>query len=292
MRKRKALGSGLEALLSTPQESAQDQPLLDSKHSDQNIVNIPVDKISRNPSQPRKNFSEEALTSMGETIKMVGQLQPIIVRKIEGGYELIAGERRWRAMQTIRSEMIEAVVVDSDQKQSAITAIVENVQREQLNAIEECEALHKLNSEYGMSHDDISKFVGKSRSHITNLMRLNELSEFVKSKLMQGLIEMGHARAVLSLSQKEQDHLIKSSIAKKMSVREIEKIVQAKQTGKPSDMAKKTKNPDTAFLERELTDILGAKTHITASAKGKGAITIKFTSIDELQGLIKKIKSQ
>ncbi len=290
MRKRKALGSGLEALLSTTSESVQDQPSSKSGQQINGIINIPIDKISRNPSQPRKNFSEEALSAMGETIKLVGQLQPIIVKKTKDGYELIAGERRWRAMQTIRSEMIQAVVIESDQKQSAIKAIVENVQREQLNAIEECEALNKLYSEYGMNHDDIAKFVGKSRSHVTNIMRLNSLSEFVKSKLMQGLIEMGHARSVLTLSHKEQEHLIRSAIAKKMSVRQIEKIAQSKQFDHVHNIVKKTKNPDTAFLERELTDILGAKTKITASAKGKGTINIRFTSIDELQGIIKKIK--
>ena len=158
MTKRKALGSGLEALLSAKPVNKNTQThQADNENLNQRILSIPVDKITRNKDQPRQVFFNESLESMASSIKENGQLAPIIVRKGKDGYELIAGERRWRAMQSIKEDMIDAIVMDVTDKESALIAIVENVQREQLNAIEEAEALHKLNAEYGMTHDDIAK---------------------------------------------------------------------------------------------------------------------------------------
>ena len=179
MTKRKALGSGLEALLSVNQPAAGKQ---DSKEdylvpSSSKISSIPIHEISRNKNQPRQVFFNDALESIASSIKEIGQKVPILVRKKDDGYELIAGERRWRAMQSIQAENIDAIVMDVTDKESALIAIVENVQREQLNPVEEAEALLKLNSEYDMTHDDIAKYTGKSRSHITNIMRLNVLTE-------------------------------------------------------------------------------------------------------------------
>ena len=214
MTKRKALGSGLEALLSTkPVASSTTNKRLDSA-STQNIQSIPLDQISRNKNQPRQVFFDESLESIAASIKELGQQVPILVRKSNSGYELIAGERRWRAMQSLQQENIDAIVMDVTDKESALIAIVENVQREQLNVIEEAEALLKLHNEYDMTHEDISKYVGKSRSHVTNILRLNDLSEYVKSKLSTGLIEMGHARAVLSLDNSRQDQIIRNAVAR------------------------------------------------------------------------------
>jgi len=225
---------------------------------------------------------------MASSIKENGQLAPIIVRKGKDGYELIAGERRWRAMQSIREDMIDAIVMDVTDKESALIAIVENVQREQLNAIEEAEALNKLNTEYDMTHDDIAKYTGKSRSHITNILRLNDLTRYVKSKLADGSIEMGHARAVLSLDVTQQESIIKQAISRKLSVRAVEGLVRNFKT-KP---AKQTKDidHDTVSLEKELSEYLAADIKINHNAAGTGKIEIKYKSLSELQGIVAKFK--
>ena len=291
MTKRKALGSGLEALLSAkPVNKNTQTPQTDNENSNQRILSIPVDKITRNKDQPRQVFFNESLESMASSIKENGQLAPIIVRKGKDGYELIAGERRWRAMQSIKEDMIDAIVMDVTDKESALIAIVENVQREQLNAIEEAEALHKLNAEYGMNHDDIAKYTGKSRSHITNILRLNALTKYVKSKLADGLIEMGHARAVLALDATLQESIIKQAISRKLSVRAVEGLVRNFKV-KP---AKKIKDVDhdTISLEKELSEYLAADIRINHNVAGAGKIEIKYKSLNELQGIVAKFKKQ
>ncbi len=295
MTKRKALGSGLEALLSNKASSSttrvkQNRNKKKENTSGAEIVKIPLEIISRNPNQPRKKFSEDSLLSLGNSIKENGMLAPIIVRPIDGGYELIAGERRWRAMQYIREESIDAIVMDSSEKDSAIIAIVENVQREDLNAIEEAEALQNLHNNLGINHSEIAKLIGKSRSHVTNILRLNELSEFVKSKLFEGLIEMGHARAVLSLSEKEQEILINHAIKKKLSVRAVEGLAKKGPSNK-KDFQNNLKDQDTVIIERELSETLGAELQVITDSKGRGRIVIKYNNLDQLQGIINKIKN-
>ena len=289
MTKRKALGSGLEALLSAKPVNKSTQTLrADDENSNQRILSIPVDKITRNKDQPRQVFFDESLESMASSIKENGQLAPIIVRKGKNGYELIAGERRWRAMQSIREDMIDAIVMDVTDKESALIAIVENVQREQLNAIEEAEALNKLNIEYDMTHDDIAKYTGKSRSHITNILRLNTLASYVKLKLADGLIEMGHARAVLSLDVTQQESIIKQAISRKLSVRAVEGLVRNFKR-KPVKQVKMI-NHDTISLEKELSEYLAADIKINHNAAGAGKIEIKYKSLNELQGIVAKFK--
>ena len=289
MTKRKALGSGLEALLSAKPVNKNTQTLrTDEENSNQRILSIPVDKITRNKDQPRQVFFNESLESMASSIKENGQLAPIIVRKGKDGYELIAGERRWRAMQSIREDMIDAIVMDVTDKESALIAIVENVQREQLNAIEEAEALNKLNTEYDMTHDDIAKYTGKSRSHITNILRLNELIQYVKLKLADGSIEMGHARAVLSLDATLQESIIKQAISRKLSVRAVEALVRNFKM-KPVKQTKDVDH-DTVSLEKELSEYLAADIKINHNAAGAGKIEIKYKSLNELQGIVAKFK--
>ena len=295
MTKRKALGSGLEALLSNKPDSSTEKLKQHKTQKKQNIskneiVKIPIEIISRNPNQPRKRFTEDSLISLGNSIKENGMLMPIIVRPLEQGYELVAGERRWRAMQYIREENIDAVVMNPDRKKSTIIAIVENIQREDLNIIEEAEALQNLHHELGMNHAEIAKMTGKSRSHVSNILRLNELSKFVKSKLLDGLIEMGHARAVLSLSEKEQEVLINHAIKKKLSVRAVEGLAK-KGSLKTKTLKISTKDPDTAIIERELSEVLGAELQIVTDVNGKGKIIIKYNGLDQLQGIINKIKA-
>lgn len=291
MTKRKALGSGLEALLSA-------KPVVDSKPlnedlidtSSAKVISIPVHEITRNKNQPRQLFFDESLESMAASIKELGQKVPILVRKKDTGYELIAGERRWRAVQAIQQHNIDAIVMDVDDKESALIAIVENVQREQLNSIEEAEALEKLNTEYKMTHDDIAKYTGKSRSHITNILRLNTLTDYVKSKLADGSIEMGHARAVLSLEVSLQESIIKNAVSKKLSVRAVETLARGSKGGSPKKTNKK--NQDTVALEKELSEHLAADINISHKSDGSGKLEIKYKSLNELEGIIAKLKKQ
>lgn len=282
MTKRKALGSGLDALLSSAQSSSAS---INSNPSDRSANAIPIHKIIRNPHQPRKIFHQDEIEELAKSIEENGQISPIMVREKNGEYELIVGERRWRATQLLKKDTIKAIVVNVDDKTSAILSIVENVQREDLNAMEEAESLDRLIREFDMSHDDVARFISKSRAHISNLTRLNDLSDYVKDQLRKNNITMGHARAVLTLSNDEQIRIIKDVISKKLSVRAVEKLVNTHSI-KPKS---KQKDPDTAILERQLTELLGAKTRVTHSGRG-GNVIIKYSTMNELQAIIDKIR--
>ena len=288
MSKRKALGSGLEALLSDKPRINVVESNTQHDTDDQNVQQIPIDKISRNINQPRKVFFDDELKSIADSIRELGQFTPILVRQIDSGYELIAGERRWRAMQSLKYEYIKAIVLKVSDKDSALIAIVENIQREQLNAIEESEAFKKLQLDYSMTHEDISKYTGKSRSHVTNLIRLNDLSDFVKTKLLEGKIDMGHARAVITLKSVTQITMIKTVISRGLSVRALESLIKNKNSTKPT--AKTSKPQDTVILERELSEKLCANVKITHNSSGQGKVEIKYSSLQELEGIIKKIR--
>ena len=289
MTKRKALGSGLEALLSSrPKHDSKSKRKDISDSSTPQITSIPIHEITRNKNQPRQVFFNDALESMASSIKEMGQKVPILVRKKGEGYELIAGERRWRAMQSIQKQNIDAIVMDVTEKESALIAIVENVQREQLNSIEEAEALLKLNNEYNMTHDDIAKYTGKSRSHITNILRLNALSDYAKSQLVDGKIEMGHARAVISLETSIQNSIIKQAVTKNLSVRAVEVLARNK---KPSpSKSKKPKTQDTISLENKFSEYFAADVKIQHKTDGSGKIEVKYKSLEELEGIINKLQ--
>ena len=281
MTKRKALGSGLDSLLSSSQQSyKQDR---DAELSTPN--SIPVHKIIRNRYQPRKIFKENEIQKLANSIKNNGQIAPIVVRKIDDKYELVVGERRWRATQLLKKDTISAIVIEADEKTSAVLSIVEIVQREDLNPIEEAESLLRLVDDFEMSHDDIAEYISKSRAHVTNLIRLNDLSEYGKELLREEAISMGHARAVLTLSSDEQTKILKDTIKRNLSVRAVENLANPQ----PSNN-KINKDPDTAILERQLSDVLGAKTNIKHSRSG-GVINIRYKSINELQGIIEKIRN-
>ena len=289
MSKRKALGSGLEALLSAKTMPTSEPNVEDKLDQSQNkIRSIPIHEITRNKNQPRQVFFDEALESMAASIKERGQQSPILVRAVKDGYELIAGERRWRAMQSIQEHSINAIVMDVDDTESALIAIVENVQREQLNSIEEAEALLKLSKEYKMSHDDIAKYTGKSRSHVTNILRLNDLTDYTKSKLIDGSIEMGHARAVLLLDPATQNSIIKQAVAKKLSVRSVESLAREKKSPNPKRTV--TINQDTVSLENKFSEYLAADVKIQHKQNGSGKIEVKYKSLEELEGILKKFK--
>tara|TARA_B100000941_G_scaffold96002_1_gene66801 strand:+ start:7133 stop:7999 length:867 start_codon:yes stop_codon:yes gene_type:complete len=288
MSKRKALGSGLEALLSDKPRINVVESNAQHETDDQNVQQIPIDKISRNINQPRKVFFDDELKSIADSIRELGQFTPILVRQIDSGYELIAGERRWRAMQSLKYEYIKAIVLKVSDKDSALIAIVENIQREQLNAIEESEAFKKLQVDHSMTHEDISRYTGKSRSHVTNLIRLSDLSDFVKTKLLEGKIDMGHARAVITLKSVTQITMIKTVISRGLSVRALESLIKNKNSTKPT--AKTSKPQDTVILERELSEKLCANVNISHNSSGQGKVEIKYSSLQELEGIIKKIR--
>ena len=281
MTKRKALGSGLDSLLSSASRVTEsvtsDQP--------QPSSSLPVHKIVRNRHQPRKVFHENEIKQLADSINENGQISPIVVRKMGEKFELIVGERRWRATQLLKKDTIDAVIIDADEKTSAVLSIVENVQREDLNSMEEAESLLRLVNEFGMSHDDVSKYISKSRTHVTNLIRLNELSDYGKEQLRMGTINMGHARAVLTLSPDEQSRILREAVRKNLSVRAVENLAKP-----DSKTQSKNKDPDTAILERQLSESLGAKINIKHSKSG-GVISIKYSTMNELQGIIEKIRN-
>ena len=281
MTKRKALGSGLDSLLSSARR------VTESETSDQlqPPSSLPVHKIVRNRHQPRKVFHENEIKQLADSINENGQISPIVVRKMGEKFELIVGERRWRATQLLKKDTIDAVIIDADEKTSAVLSIVENVQREDLNSMEEAESLLRLVNEFGMSHDDVSKYISKSRTHVTNLIRLNELSDYGKEQLRMGTITMGHARAVLTLSPDEQSRILREAVRKNLSVRAVENLAKP-----DSKIQSKNKDPDTAILERQLSESLGAKINIKHSKSG-GVISIKYSTMNELQGIIEKIRN-
>ena len=281
MTKRKALGSGLDSLLSSARR------VTESETSDQlqPPSSLPVHKIVRNRHQPRKVFHENEIKQLADSINENGQISPIVVRKMGEKFELIVGERRWRATQLLKKDTIDAVIIDADEKTSAVLSIVENVQREDLNSMEEAESLLRLVNEFGMSHDDVSKYISKSRTHVTNLIRLNDLSDYGKEQLRIGTVTMGHARAVLTLSPDEQSRILRNAVRKNLSVRAVENLAKPE-----SKTQSKNKDPDTAILERQLSESLGAKINIKHSKSG-GVISIKYSTMNELQGIIEKIRN-
>ena len=280
MTKRKALGSGLDSLLSSARRATESE----TSDQPQSPSSLPVHKIVRNRHQPRKVFRENEIKQLADSIDENGQISPIVVRKMGEKFELIVGERRWRATQLLKKDKIDAVIIDADEKTSAILSIVENVQREDLNSMEEAESLLRLVNEFGMSHDDVSKYISKSRTHVTNLIRLNDLSDYGKEQLRMGTITMGHARAVLTLSPDEQSTILREAVRKNLSVRAVENLVKPN-----AKNLSKNKDPDTAILERQLSESLGAKINIKHRKNG-GVISIKYSTIKELQGIIEKIR--
>ena len=281
MTKRKALGSGLDSLLSSARRVTESE----SSDQPQTQSSLPLHKIVRNRHQPRKVFHENEIKQLADSINENGQISPIVVRKMGEKFELIVGERRWRATQLLKKDTIDAVIIDADEKTSAVLSIVENVQREDLNSMEEAESLLRLVNEFGMSHDDVSKYISKSRTHVTNLIRLNDLSDYGKEQLRIGTITMGHARAVLTLSPDEQSRILREAVKKNLSVRAVENLVKPN-----SKTQSKNKDPDTAILESQLSESLGASISIKHSKSG-GVISIKYSTMNELQGIIEKIRN-
>ena len=285
-KKKKGLGRGLTALLGNSDVEAMIEP-----QSDEELRNIDVDLIERGPWQPREHFDEELLQELADSIAQQGVVQPIVVRqKSQNRFEIVAGERRWRASQKAGLSKIPAVIKTFDDQTAAAVSLIENIQRENLNPLEESTALKRLIDEFEMTHQQVADTVARSRATVSNLLRLQDLNPDVKTLLAMRDIEMGHARALLAIDGMEQSSVAKDVARKGLSVRETEALIR-----KISSPAKKPKtsrkDPDIIRLEERLTERLGAQVRIKQKAKGKGSLEIAYTSLDVLDGILKKIES-
>ena len=289
--KKRGLGKGLDALLSTSHAAAKQAPNQEAVLSDnEELKMIALDLLQPGKYQPRKDMSPEALEELAESIKTQGIIQPIVVRKVsDQGYEIIAGERRWRASQLAKLDKVPCIVKQVPDEAAGVIALVENIQREDLNAMEEAIALERLIKEFDLTHQQTADAVGKSRTTVSNLLRLNGLEESVKRMLEYGDIDMGHARALLALSGDEQTNLARTVIAKELTVRETERLVN-KTLNPPEIVDKPAKDQDVARLESQLIEKLGAKVSISHNKKGKGKMVINYQNLAELDGIIEKIR--
>jgi ParB family chromosome partitioning protein len=291
---KKRLGRGLDALLSAaadpipaPEPAAGDA----SAGQPAGLKEVPVEKISRSRYQPRRDFDEEALAELAASIKAQGLMQPVVVRPRPGGtFELIAGERRWRAAQLAGMTHVPVVVKDASDEQASAMALIENIQREDLNPLEEAMALDRLREEFELTQQQIADTVGKSRVAVANLLRLLNLSPRVRDMLANGDLEMGHARAMLSLAPIDQERAALEVIERGLSVRQTEALVRKLQAPRSSAPRVPAKTPDTLTLERDLTEKVGAPVAIAQDGKGKGTVTIRFSSLEELDGVLAHIK--
>lgn len=284
--KKRGLGRGLNALLGG---SSTVDAIIAPTGKDE-LRDIDVDLISRGPWQPRVDFNEAALKELADSISAQGVVQPIVVRATaDNRYEIVAGERRWRASQLAGLAQVPAIVKQFNDQTAAAVSLIENIQRENLNPLEESNALLRLINEFEMTHQQVADTVGRSRATVTNLLRLQDLSSEVKLLLSSRAIEMGHARALLGASSSEQSRLAKEVVKKGLSVRAIEALVR-KSNNPPTAVKVVKKDPDIGKLEERLSETLGASVIIRQQAKGKGCLEIKYNSLDELEGILSKIQ--
>lgn len=290
--KRPGLGRGLDALLAGSKAvESSNEPVVDAAAGDQ-LKTIPVDQIMRGTYQPRRHFEQSALEELADSIREQGVLQPIVVRQLGDKYEIIAGERRWRATQLAQLDSIPAVIKKLDDQAAAAAALIENIQRENLNPLEESQALQRLIDEFDLTHQEVAQAVGRSRTGVTNLLRLLELPEDVKKLVDEGKLSMGHARAILGLPQAQQSTAAKEVVAKGLSVREAEKLVKALQNKDSGDKPAKAKklDPNIVALEKDLADKLMASVSVQHGNGGKGKLVISYSSLEELDGILAHIK--
>jgi ParB family chromosome partitioning protein len=282
--KKPRLGRGLDALLGSALEAAAAPGKEELKH-------LPVDLLQRGKYQPRTHMGEEALKELADSIKVQGVVQPIVVRPIGAGrYEIVAGERRWRAAQMAGLQAIPAVVRDIPDEAAIAIALIENIQRENLNPVEEALALQRLIDEFGMTHQQTAESVGRSRAAVTNLLRLLTLNRDVREMLEQAKMDMGHARALLALTGKAQSDAAHQVVARGLSVRETEQLVRRLTERPAAPKAPRAKDPDVRALEEKLSDRLGARVVIQHATGGRGKLMIEYHSMDELDGILARIK--
>jgi ParB family chromosome partitioning protein len=283
--KKRGLGRGLDALL-----GAKSKGDIGQSQNKTNLTELDVDSIQPGKYQPRTKMDMMKLRELADSIKAQGMVQPVIVRNIgKNKYEIIAGERRWRAAQIAELSKIPVVVREADDRQTIAMALIENIQREDLNPLEEAIALQRLIGEFELTHQQAAEAVGRSRVAVSNLLRLLDLHKDVKQLLDDGALEMGHARALLALEKNQQLKAAKEIISKAMSVRVTEKFI--KNYGKEKvETAKKETDKDIQKLENDLTEKLCSQVSIQHSKNGKGKLVIKYHSVDELDGILARIK--
>jgi len=283
--KKRGLGRGLDALLG--QGNTTDGA---SNNQDQQLKELPVDLIQRGKYQPRRDMDPQALEELAESIRAQGVMQPIVVRSIgDERYEIIAGERRWRATQLAGLDTIPTVIRDVPDEAAIAMALIENIQREDLNPIEEAIALQRLQQEFELTQQQVADAVGKSRVSITNLLRLTSLPDDVKTMLERGDLEMGHARALLGLPAEQQTAAARQVVAKGLTVRQTEALVR-QWLNPRRDPGQQRLNPDVERLQQDLGERLGAEVKLQHGAKGKGKLVISYSSLDELDGILGHIR--
>jgi ParB family chromosome partitioning protein len=310
-KKKRGLGRGLDALLAsskadavatTPTEEAHSEtspsiesaPEAQGPATDGELRHLPVEWVQPGRYQPRRDIQPEALEELAASIKAQGLMQPIVVRPLPGQadrYEIIAGERRWRASQLAQLDRVPALIRDVPDEAAIAMALIENIQRENLNPMEEAMALHRLQHEFELTQMEVAEAVGKNRATVANLLRLMNLNDDVKRLLEHGDIEMGHARALLGLRDDQQSSAAADVVSRAMTVRQTEALVRSLQDdAKPQTSQSTPNNPDVQRLERMLGERLGAKVAIQHTAKGKGKLVINYTSLDELDGILGHIQ--
>ena len=267
----KGLGRGLDALLSNNEENNKNNSLESCK----------IDNLKAGKYQPRSHMNQIALNELAESIKIQGIMQPIVVRVVgDKKYEIVAGERRWRAAKLANLSEVPILIKDIPDESALAMALIENIQREDLNSIEEAKGIQRLIDEFGMTHESASHILGKSRTTVTNLLRLLNLSEHVQKALLEGRIEMGHARAMLSLSPSEQVMLCQKVISNKLSARDVEALIGKKLPAKKSIKIQKT--ADIINFETNLSDKLGTTVNILHKSNGSGVLNINYSNLDHL----------
>ena len=276
-----SLGTGLDSLLGN-------RPKSDGLA----VSQISIEELTPGQYQPRSKLHKTTLEELSQSIKNQGVLQPLIVRRLASGrFEIVAGERRWRAAQIAGLKTVPAIIRDLNNDEAAKIALIENLQREDLNSLDQAKGLLRLQKEFNLSQEELGASVGKSRSTITNLLRLLNLSAEVQELLQDGKIEMGHARALLTLNESDQINCAKRVVSESLSVRQCEAMVGSLTTEtKRDNKAQTKKDPNTVSLEKELSDVLGSTVEIKHNKQGKGKLIVSFKSLEALQGVIEKIR--
>jgi len=285
--KNRGLGKGLDALFAdqAPVSERKDNGEMQRVDDSDRVLYIDINDIKPNANQPRKNFNAEKIRELADSIVEHGIIQPLVVRESNGFCEIVAGERRWRAARIAGLKKVPCIMREFTDEQNMLVSIIENMQREDLNPIEEAKGLQQMMVNFGLTHDQISKSISKSRPYISNSLRLLKLPEEIQDMVSDGLLSMGHARALVNVdSQELQIALCRSVVEEGLSVRELERIVAAE--GKPKKRrAKRMKNPDTIRVENQLKEKFGTKVTISETGK-KGKIQLEFYSPEELNRLL------
>ena len=287
--KKRGLGRGLDALLGGANAATMQENT--AQLDERELQQLPLDVIQRGKYQPRRDIDPVTLEELAHSIRSQGVMQPIVVRSIGSGrYEIIAGERRWRASQQAGLDKIPALVRDVSDESAIAMALIENIQREDLNPIEEAVALQRLQQEFQLTQQQVADAVGKSRVTISNLLRLIALPEEIKTLLSHGDLEMGHARALLGLPAEQQVEGARHVVARGLTVRQTEALVRQWLSGSERSKDEPKSDPDIVRLEQRLAERLGSPVQIKHGEKGKGQLVIRYNSLDELQGVLAHIR--